>query len=305
MDTKSQPAGHKNTMESQERTLFDTIGDELRRARIAKNQTVKQVSEALNIKSLYIDALENNETDVFPAAVYGIAFLRSYAAYLELDSDLLVQQYKEKNASLSNAQADFPIHTEAAVIPDKTVLIGAGVILLLLVAGVSFVVHFNKTVSQNEPVAPEVTLVETSPVETDVPVEKPLPETTLNTPNTLPAETRLIQTEQKNGPQALADAYPEIKGERFGLPDKSRVVLVAEEAVWISITKQNEIIFNRVLNQGDAYFVPADEQNLMLRTGNAPSLSVYVDKMPKGPLSRHKKIMSNVKLNAETFLNKK
>lgn len=292
MDMKS---GNKNTAEMAERTLFDTIGDELRRARTSKNLSIEKAAEALNIRPIYIEALENNKTDAFPAPVYGVAFLRSYADYLGLESDVLVRQYKEKNVLLSNMSTDFPIHSETKVIPDKRVLIGVGVVLLLLVIGIAGIVHFNKTVSENESaITTEMQIMETLPIETDMPVEKILSgmeEETLN---------QAIET-QVTTVQSIVEDYPGLTGERFGKTENARVVLVAKEEVWISVSNQNNIIFNRVLNKGDAYFVPTDEKELRLKTGNAPALSVYVDKMPKGTLSKTKKVMNNVKLEADTF----
>ena len=292
MDMKS---GNKNTSEMAERTLFDTIGDELRRARTSKNLSIEKAAEALNIRPIYIEALENNKTDAFPAPVYGVAFLRSYADYLGLESDVLVRQYKEKNVLLSNMSTDFPIHSETKVIPDKRVLIGVGVVLLLLVIGIAGIVHFNKTVSENESaITTEMQIMETLPIETDVPVETILSgmeEETLN---------QAIET-QVTTVQSIVEDYPGLTGEHFGKSENARVVLVAKEEVWISVSNQNKIVFNRVLNKGDAYFVPADEKELRLKTGNAPALSVYVDKMPKGSLSKTKKVMNNVKLEANTF----
>ncbi len=292
MDMKS---GNKNTAEMAERTLFDTIGDELRRARTSKNLSIEKAAEALNIRPIYIEALENNKTDAFPAPVYGVAFLRSYADYLGLESDVLVRQYKEKNVLLSNMSTDFPIHSETKVIPDKRVLIGVGVVLLLLVIGIAGIVHFNKTVSENESaITTEMQIMETLPIETEMPVEKILSgmeEETLN---------QAIET-QVTTVQSIVEDYPGLTGERFGKTENARVVLVAKEEVWISVSNQNNIIFNRVLNKGDAYFVPTDEKELRLKTGNAPALSVYVDKMPKGTLSKTKKVMNNVKLEADTF----
>ena len=218
MDMKS---GNKNTSEMAERTLFDTIGDELRRARTSKNLSIETVAEALNIRPIYIEALENNKTDAFPAPVYGIAFLRSYAAYLGLESDVLVRQYKEKNVLLSNTSTDFPIHSETTVIPDKRVLIGAGIVLLLLIVGIAGIVHFNKTVSENESViTTEMQIIETLPIETDVPVEKILSVAGEETPN------QVVETKSTTV-QSISEEYPGLTGERFGKPETRRNGLYA------------------------------------------------------------------------------
>ena len=137
-------------------------------------------------------------------------------------------------------------------------------------------------------------IIQTLPIETDVPVETLISVTGEVTQNqAIETKPAIVETVSEN--------YVGLTGERFGKPENARVVLVAKEEVWISVSNQNKIVFNRVLNKGDAYFVPTDEKELRLKTGNAPALSVYVDKMPKGSLSKTKKVMNNVKLEANTF----
>lgn len=70
------------------------IGDTLRNAREARKLTLKDVSKETNIVVKYLEALENEEFDKFPSETYLLGFLRSYAEFLRLDPDELVQAYK-------------------------------------------------------------------------------------------------------------------------------------------------------------------------------------------------------------------
>ena len=70
------------------------IGETLRNAREAKRLTLKDVSKDTNIVVKYLEALENEEFDKFPSETYLLGFLRSYAEYLRLDADELIQAYK-------------------------------------------------------------------------------------------------------------------------------------------------------------------------------------------------------------------
>jgi len=72
----------------------ESIGEKLRTAREAKKITVKDVSAETNISTLYIEALEEEDFERFPSETYLIGFLRSYADFLKLDSDEIVQSYK-------------------------------------------------------------------------------------------------------------------------------------------------------------------------------------------------------------------
>ena len=71
-----------------------SIGDVLRLAREQPGLTLQDVSEALNIKREYLEALEANEYDAIPGAVFVKGFIRNYGNFLELDGIALVQEYK-------------------------------------------------------------------------------------------------------------------------------------------------------------------------------------------------------------------
>ena len=73
---------------------MDSIGEKLIAAREARRLTLKDVSKDTNIVQMYIEALENEEFDKFPGETYLIGFLRTYAEYLKLDADEIVQSYK-------------------------------------------------------------------------------------------------------------------------------------------------------------------------------------------------------------------
>jgi transcriptional regulator with XRE-family HTH domain len=70
------------------------IGETLRNAREAKRLTLKDVSKDTNIVVKYLEALENEDFDKFPSETYLLGFLRSYAEYLKVDADELIQAYK-------------------------------------------------------------------------------------------------------------------------------------------------------------------------------------------------------------------
>ena len=73
---------------------MDSIGEKLIAAREARRLTLRDVSKDTNIVQMYIEALENEEFDKFPGETYLIGFLRTYAEYLKLDADEIVQSYK-------------------------------------------------------------------------------------------------------------------------------------------------------------------------------------------------------------------
>ena len=72
----------------------ELIGESLRSARRARGLTLVEASEATKIRVRYLRALEAEDWDVMPAPAYARGFLRTYADYLGLDGDRLVEDYR-------------------------------------------------------------------------------------------------------------------------------------------------------------------------------------------------------------------
>jgi cytoskeleton protein RodZ len=73
-----------------------SIGADLRAAREARGESTADVAHQLRLRESYIDAIETGNFDALPGVTYAIGFLRSYARYLRLDADDLIQRFKEE-----------------------------------------------------------------------------------------------------------------------------------------------------------------------------------------------------------------
>ena len=76
---------------------FLTTGDMLREERLRQNMSEKEVGDQLHITADYVRALESNNYEMLPGAIFVKGYLKSYAALLNLDEAELLGQYK--NAS--------------------------------------------------------------------------------------------------------------------------------------------------------------------------------------------------------------
>lgn len=70
--------------------MNNTIGEQLKQAREAKGLSLEQVSSAIHIRTLYLEALENDQRAALPSNVQGRGFLRLYAGLLDLPVDSLL-----------------------------------------------------------------------------------------------------------------------------------------------------------------------------------------------------------------------
>lgn len=84
------------------------LGNTLRQAREARELTLREVEWATRIKTEYLAALESEEFDSLPGAVYARGFLRSYAAYLGLDAEPLISEYNAVHAGATQIVSTRP-----------------------------------------------------------------------------------------------------------------------------------------------------------------------------------------------------
>lgn len=72
---------------------MSSIGEILQREREAQGRTLTEVSAAVYIKTEYLSALEADNYDSIPGAVFVKGFIRAYAGFLGLDGEELIETY--------------------------------------------------------------------------------------------------------------------------------------------------------------------------------------------------------------------
>lgn len=70
------------------------IGNRLQKARRLKKVNISLAARDLCIPQKYLSAFEKNDTSALPEPIYAVGFMRTYADYLGLDPEPLVQNLK-------------------------------------------------------------------------------------------------------------------------------------------------------------------------------------------------------------------
>ncbi|MEE8505221.1 MAG: helix-turn-helix domain-containing protein, partial [Kiloniellales bacterium] len=112
----------------------ENVADILRRARKEHGQDLRTVSQVLRIRYVYLEAIEAGRYDRLPGTAYVIGFLRTYADYLGLDGDHIVEQFKlESSGAGAKTELIFPEPVTEGRIPG-----GAIILISVLLMGVAY-----------------------------------------------------------------------------------------------------------------------------------------------------------------------
>jgi cytoskeletal protein RodZ len=114
-----------------------TLGETLRQARLDKSVSLAEAARDTRIRRSYLEALEAEDHAALPPAVYTRGFLRSYAEYLGLNAQAMVDLYqpaarREPSPALRPAVPHIAIPRQ---IPLRPVLYSLGGIVFVLALG--------------------------------------------------------------------------------------------------------------------------------------------------------------------------
>src|SRR2546423_1029507 len=124
------------------------IGERLREARMRQGLDISEAETFTKIRAKYLRALENDEFSMLPGSTYVKSFLRTYAEYLGLDAQLLVEEYRAQHEPRGEGEMQaFAPSAPAAHTRDRRgpsigppfgpgTLLVAGVVLLLVIFAV-------------------------------------------------------------------------------------------------------------------------------------------------------------------------
>jgi cytoskeleton protein RodZ len=111
-----------------------TVGAILTVTRLKFGQDLRQVSQALRIRQLYLEAIEQDRHSDLPGLAYAVGFVRSYADYLGLDGKALVQRYKDEAQGVTRKPTlVFPSPMQEAKVPT-----GALILVSLILVGLAY-----------------------------------------------------------------------------------------------------------------------------------------------------------------------
>lgn len=281
-----------------------TVGMFLKFTRQSQKKSVETVSKDLCIRKIYIKAIEESDTTELAPVPYGIGFVRSYAEYLGLNADRVVQCYKEEHLPKKKDECAKKIvtkHTPLMIPNRRQILIGLSVLALLYV--IWLVVSCKLEAENSEPVLPvEETIVFQEP---DQDFDN-LAEERDNVSETQSDISKQEASEQ-NAPSVdqvkiVESSYEENAGDLQNANAKddldTRVVVKFKGPSWFEIKDGKKVYISGIFQKGFSYEVP-NVPGIIFSVGRYYNVDVFID----GKLTQvaRKNKQTNIKL--DQFLN--
>jgi cytoskeleton protein RodZ len=310
---------HLREISGDSESPLETVGQDLRAARLRRGDDLATVSRVLKIRKDHLEAVEEDNFAGLPGKTYAIGFVRSYSQYLGLDVAAMVERYKQEISGRreEHVQADSSFHIEDQRRLPYGWRIVAGIVGLALVYGVW---HLMSAGSSPQPVPdapsltpprPQVTAAakpETPPPPAPVASDKATPPPAANVtpapaPPAPPKTAVAAPTTQTAQPAPAVPAINAATGQIIAAGN-GRVVLRARAATRITIKGLDGTTYaNRDMAPGDSYSVPGID-GLSLAVSNGGALDAVVDGIDLGKVGENDQVLGKVSLDPQSLVDR-
>src|SRR5438067_4482374 len=237
-----------------------TLGETLRQARLDKSVSLADAARDTRIRRSYLEALEAEDFAALPPAVYTRGFLRTYAEYLGLNPQAMVDLYqptarREPGPALRPAVPHIAIPRQ---IPLRPVLYGIGGIILVAMFGVAWNWYQDAqhALNQSESAFRAVRSGTPTPIGARLPTPFPI---ALASPSPTLAPT----------PEPSPSPTPVIDGILVEFRTSARV--------YVEAAVDGKQVFAETLAAGTQRSLPLAQNSVMMRTSNGSAVDVTVN----------------------------
>ncbi len=283
---------------------LETVGQDLRAARLRRGDDLATVSKSLKIRKDYLEAIEEDRLDALPGKAYAVGFVRSYAYYLGLDVTQCVDRFKAEIAGRSDGDNQ----PRVTVIDEEERRMPRGwpVVAAVVLALIAYGIYYAFTSSTSEPIvaappAPQVVAVKPV-VAPHKPAPAPVQTAATPAPVTAPvagAPTAAGATAPKPT-SAAADVLP--AGQVYGKGNfGSRITLRVHQPTRLLVQGPGGMVYiNRALARGDTYNVP-NVIGATLSATTANAVEIVLDGQSVGYAGNGSGVTDGQSLNPQTI----
>ena len=240
-----------------------SFGEQLRREREMRGVSLREIADGTKISVRFLQALEEDRTDVLPGGLFPRAFVKQYATFLGLDVERTVAEFVEQHG-------EAPAERRAPAPPGRPrIAVTPGQILLAVLAVVVVAVLLRR------PGEPDYRRAKAEP-----------------TPPPVAAAPAVLPTDRVYPSPSLAAVAAR--------PDGITITMTAQQECWVEVRADGQTVVNRVLTEGESQTFEARGE-IVLSVGNAGGLQLRVNDQPALPLGRSGEVRKNIVITRQNL----
>ena len=244
-----------------------SLGQDLKRERELRGISLKEISSSTKISLRFLQALEEDRLDILPGNFFIKAILRSYAKFIGLEEDYVLNKYYEASLELEQSQESKQIKIITPPILTKNIkkliYYVALIIILLLFLFFLYYLFFLKK--------------QTSP-----PTEEPRASTLLQEEMTLPP--------------SRTEPLPEF------IPEEVNIIIEIFflEETWLQVWADGVLKADGLKQPGGKLMVKANEE-FLIHLGNAGGISYTLKNRQGKQLGPSGTVIKNLRITFENY----
>ena len=278
--------------------IFKSIGKELNSQRTQLNLSFSEIEQFTNIRTYYLEALENGNLEKLPSIPQAKGMLNNYSTFLNLDVDKIMVEFAEglqtrrnENYAPQKIGSDNQLAYQAPEVKKvgwlKFLTVDLILTTVLIIGLLIFIIWGAANISglqdQDEVVdAPSISeiLLENTPESTEEIQAEIIDEETTETvdQNT---DSQNIATNEEPDEEPSENATDEVGPVQSGEP--VQVYIIARQRAYLKVDVDGETVFTGRVVPGNAYEYAGDE-SIELLTGNAAGLEIFYNLNPIGAI---------------------
>ncbi len=244
-----------------------SLGQDLKRERELRGISLKEISSSTKISLRFLQALEKDRLDIIPGKFFIKAILRTYAKFIGLEEDYVLNKYYEASLELEQSQESKQIKRKTRPVITKNmkklIYYLALIIILLLFLFFLYYLFFLKK--------------QTSPA-----IEAPKASTLLQEETTLPPSRT----------EPLAEFIPE--------EENLTIEISFLEETWLQVWADGVLKVDGLKQPGGKLMVKANEE-FLIHLGNAGGISYTLKNRQGKQLGPSGAVIKNLRITLENY----
>ena len=290
------------------------VGQSLKKAREEKELDIKYISENLNISREFIKKIEEDDFTDDENKVYLLGHIRSYANFLKLDSDLIINNFKMQTSFYDkkidtelkrpldeNITFSFLNNKEKLISFSKTFSL-----LSIILISAGFYIFFIRSndFQPNYSIIPDLpenleSSVEATNMQIDLNNSKN--QNLINEANLNKIEMISKDTFNEDYKNLATDSSAIASLPRNSEGLKNNITLKFLQSTWIQVRDiDDNIILSKLMDKNKNYSYKISD-NYFLTTGNAGNIIVIINGETRGKVGKKGEVLESFKINSDFY----